>query len=138
MKSTAPLGQINFESPTYLEGQDVIGVDGWFDSTFSKAGATSVVSSAYGDDQLKPLVTKLIAARQALESVELKLDSLESKRIATQAKIDSTNARIAADRAKYGETKVVVACRVVAHAANFHNFFSTQLLTHQILTQGRC
>jgi hypothetical protein len=102
--SLIPLLRFDFEPPIYGDQEDVIGVDGWFGSSFSQPGATSIVSATIGDESLRPLSTKRKMARRALDSQTLKLKALEAKQAASVAMLESTNARIAADRAKYGET----------------------------------
>ena len=97
------LAYFDFELPNYREGDDIIGVDGWFGSSFSVAGATSVISGTFGDETLKPLSQKLKMARRAIDVHVLKRKSLEAKRTAALVQQDSTNARIMADRVKYGE-----------------------------------
>lgn len=99
------LAKFDFEQPLYVDGHDVIGVDGWFGSSFNVAGATSTISSTSCDASLAGASQKVIAARRALEAVQLKVLAFEAKRLAALAGLESTNARIAADRAKYGETR---------------------------------
>jgi hypothetical protein len=98
------LAYFDFESPTYRDGRDVIGLDGWFGSAFSQAGAVSTATAISGDNSLKPLSQKVNVARSAIDAHELKLKSLESKNKAIAAEYESTEARIAADRAQYRET----------------------------------
>ena len=93
----------DFEPPNYRDGYDIIGVDGWVGSSFSQAGATTVISGTFGDETLKPLSQKLNMARRAIEVHLLRRKSLEAKRAASLAQLESTNARIMADRVKYGE-----------------------------------
>ena len=97
------LAYFDFELPNYREGDDVIGVDGWIGSSFSVAGATSVISGTFGDETLKPLSQKLKMARRAIDVHVLKRKSLEAKRTVSLAQLESANARIMADRVKYGE-----------------------------------
>ena len=98
------LSYFDFEAPRYRDGRDIVGVDGWLGSSFSKAGARSLVSSTAGDPDLKPLVEKRNAARSAADVHDLKLRSLETKRTALIAEIAATNARIKADQAKHEAT----------------------------------
>ena len=98
-----PLVQFDFEAPLYRDGEDIIGIDGWIGSSFSQPGATSLVSTTFGDPTLKPFSQQVIAARLGVDVHRLKLQSLEARRVARMAEIESTHARIAADRAKYGE-----------------------------------
>ena len=103
-KVAAPrVAYFDFELPNYRDGYDIIGVDGWIGSSFSQAGATSVISGTFGDETLKPLSQKLNLARRAIDVHVLKRKSLEAKRTASLAQLESTNARIMADRVKYGE-----------------------------------
>ncbi len=94
---------VDFELPIYREGDEIIGVDGWIGSSFSQAGASSLISGTFGDETLKPLSQKLNMARRAIDVHVLKRKSLEAKRTAALAQFESTNARIMADRVKYGE-----------------------------------
>ncbi|MEI8019069.1 MAG: PSD1 and planctomycete cytochrome C domain-containing protein, partial [Schlesneria sp.] len=103
-KVAAPrVAYFDFEPPNYRDGYDIIGVDGWIGSSFSQAGATSVISGTFGDETLKPLSKKMNMARRAIDVHVLKRKSLEAKRTASLAQIESTNARIIADRVKYGQ-----------------------------------
>ncbi len=98
------LVSFDFESPTYTEGRDVPGIDGWANSSFGVAPATSIVSTTAGNESLRDVLQKLQAARRAIEATNLPLRAAEAKHIATRAELASLEARIAADRAKHGET----------------------------------
>ncbi len=102
--ASSQLAYFDFESPTYCDGHDVIGIDGWFGSSFSQAQATSQVSAAVCDESLMQASKKVRDARRALEVQELRLKAAEMRRAACLAQLGSTNARIAADRARHGET----------------------------------
>lgn len=93
----------DFEAPRYQVGRDIVGIDGWYGSTHSQAGAISIVSSTIGDEASDEILLKLRAAQIAVDAHDLKWKSLEVKRDALLAEINSVKARIAADRAKYGE-----------------------------------
>lgn len=103
---TAPtrLAVFDFEAPKYVDGRDVIGIDGWQGAAFSQAPATSIVSAAAGNSQLRTELQKVQSARRAVEAHELKVKSLEARQVAAVAELAGVEARIAADRAKYGET----------------------------------
>ena len=91
----------DFESPRYNEFRDVIGIDGWFGSQFSAAGAKSFVTAIVGQDSLHSLASKLNQARRAVDAQQLKQKSLESRISALQASLRSTQARIDADRVRH-------------------------------------
>ncbi len=100
----ARLASFDFEPPTYNEGRDVPGIDGWANSSFGVAPATSVVSTTAGNESLRDLLQKRQAARRAAEAINLPLRAAEAKHIAARAELASLEARLAADRAKHGET----------------------------------
>ena len=100
----ARLASFDFEPPKYTDGRDVPGIDGWANSSFGIAPATSVVSTTAGNESLRDLLQKLQAARRAAESINLPLRAAEAKQIAARAELANLEARIAADRAKHGET----------------------------------
>ena len=104
-QTAATLVKFDFEPPTYRDAAELIGIDGWVGSSFSQAGATSVVSSIVADESLKPLSLEVIAARRALDVHELKLKGMQKRREGLIAELKSTDARIVADRAKYGEIR---------------------------------
>ena len=99
----ARLASFDFEPPKYTEGRDVPGIDGWENSSFGVAPATSVVSTTAGNESLRDLLQKLHAARRAVEAINLPLRAAGAKQIAARAELSSLEARIAADRAKHGE-----------------------------------
>jgi len=100
----ARLVTFNFEAPTYAEGRDIDGIEGWSISSFSAAPATSVVSSTAGNESLRSLLTQVQTAQRAVDSVHLPVRAATAKLAAARAEVMSLDARIAADRSKYGET----------------------------------
>ena len=113
----ARLASFDFEPPKYTEGHDVPGIDGWANSSFGVAPATSVVSTTAGNESLRDLVQKRQAARRAVEAINLPLRTAEAKQVAARAELASLEARIAADRAKYGETPGVDAAALARSAS---------------------
>jgi hypothetical protein len=97
------LAYFNFESPTYVDGCDIAGIDGWQISSFSQAPATSVVSATAANEGLRSIANKLQAARRAVDVHELKVKSLEAKLLAAKAELESIESRIAADRARHAD-----------------------------------
>jgi mono/diheme cytochrome c family protein len=86
----------DFEPPKYIDGQDVVGIDGWENSTFGVAPATSVVSSIAGNPALRDLGQSLQVARRAVELETHPLRTAEAKLTAARAELASLEARIAA------------------------------------------
>ncbi len=113
----ARLASFDFEPPKYTEGRDVPGIDGWTNSPFGVAPATSVVSTTAGNESLRDLLQKLQVARRAAESINLPLRTAEAKHVAARAELASLEARIGADRAKHGETPGTDVA-ALAHAAS--------------------
>jgi hypothetical protein len=101
--SEARLLSFDFESPTYAEGRDVVGIEGWAVSPFGAAPATSIVSATALSAELADVAQMMRTARRAVESHELKVKAAEASRLARQAELDSVEARIAADRVTHGE-----------------------------------
>ena len=102
--AAARLVTFNFEAPTYTEGRDIDGIEGWSISSFSAAPATSVVSSTAGNESLRSLLAQVQTAQRAVDAVNLPLRAATAKLAAARAELVSLEARIAADRSKYGET----------------------------------
>ena len=102
---TAParLASFDFESPMYSVDRDVAGTDGWAASTFSVVPGSSVVSTTAGNESLRDVWQKALAARRTVEAETLPLRAAEAKLTAARAELASLEARITADRAKYGE-----------------------------------
>ncbi|MDB5335649.1 MAG: rane protein involved in colicin uptake [Planctomycetaceae bacterium] len=103
--ATVPKVAFDFEPPTYANGRDVAGINGWAVSPFGAAPATSIVSNTVGNPLLRELSQKLEVARQALAAPTIRLQAAESRLAAAQAELLSVEARITADRAQYGETQ---------------------------------
>ena len=110
---SARLLTFDFEPPKYTDGRDILGIDGWANSTFGIGPATSVVSSTAGNPALRDLSEKVPAARRAIDAETHPLRTVEAKLIAARAELVSLEARIAAERAKHElpprETSEVVA-----------------------------
>ncbi|MGE5195696.1 MAG: DUF1549 domain-containing protein, partial [Deltaproteobacteria bacterium] len=100
----ARLAAFDFEPPTYPDGRDVGGVEGWKISSFSAGPATSVVCSHAVNAPLRELSQKLQAARRAARIPTLPLLAAEARAVSARADLAGAEARIAADRARYGET----------------------------------
>ncbi len=97
------LFRIDFESGQYADGQDIIGVDGWVDSAWSVAPATSYVSSTGGDAKLRELKRKVEAAELLVKRAMLPVHAAEARVQAAAGMVASVEARIAADKVRYGE-----------------------------------
>jgi len=102
--AAAKLVSFNFEAPTYTEGRDIDGIEGWSISSFSAAPATSIVSSTAGNESLRSLLAQVQTAQLAVDAVNLPLRAATAKLAAARAELVSLEARIAADRSRYGET----------------------------------
>jgi hypothetical protein len=101
----ARLVSFDFEPPTYADGRDVIGIDGWAASPFAVAPATSTVSTTALSTELADAAQKVRTARRAVESHELKARAADMSHLAREAELASVEARIAADRVKHGEAE---------------------------------
>lgn len=103
---TSPNGAatFDFEPPTYADGRDVVGLDGWIASASSAAPATSTVTSTVGNSSLQDVAQKLRRARSAAEAPRLRVQAAEAKLVAAQADLECLEARILAERAKYEGT----------------------------------
>ncbi len=97
----------DFEPPKYVDNADVVGIDGWVESSYSVAPATSVVSRTASNLELRDAATKLEAARRQFDAPLLRRRALEMQVIAASVELASVEARIAADRARYGEIQNV-------------------------------
>lgn len=93
----------DFEPPQYTDGQDVVGVQGFIDSSWNAAPAHSYVSATAANDQLQGLREQVEAARRALRSATLPREAAEAGVAAAKAQVASVQARIAADQAKHGD-----------------------------------
>ncbi|MCA9050863.1 MAG: DUF1549 domain-containing protein, partial [Planctomycetaceae bacterium] len=94
----------DFEPPTYIDGKDVVGIDGWTHSAYTAAPGMSEVSSVAGNEQLLMLRNRLLAARRAVEAETLPLRSAQKRLEADRAELAAVKARIAADNARFGGT----------------------------------
>ncbi|MCA9201786.1 MAG: DUF1549 domain-containing protein, partial [Planctomycetales bacterium] len=92
---------IDFESPAYAEGRDVVGRHGWSASSFCQSPATSIVSATIGNSSLSEQAARLRAASRAVEAVKLRVTAAEAAHAAAEASRASVAARIAADNAQY-------------------------------------
>jgi hypothetical protein len=101
--SWTKLIDVDFEAPKYIDGRDVIGIDGWEPSSFRVAPATSLVSASIGNPELRALSVKLEAARRAARRPFLQMHGAEASVTVARADLASLEARIAADRARYSD-----------------------------------
>ena len=109
----------DFEAPTYTEGRDIDGVEGWSISSFSAVPATSVVSSTAGNESLRSLAIHVQTAQRAVDAETLPLRAATAKLTAARAELASLEARIAADRSKYGETQNTDSAELARVASRF-------------------
>ena len=93
----------DFESPKYVDGQDVADSEGVIDSNWSAAPGKSYVSATAGNETLRALSDQVAAARKAVQNVTLPLRAAEARLLAARTKLDSVEARIAADEARFGD-----------------------------------
>ena len=98
------LASFDFEPPTFIDGGDVVGIEGWASSSLSAPPATSLVSAAATNLALRELSQKLAAAQRIARLPVLALEAAEARQAAARGELASVEARIAADRGKYGET----------------------------------
>ncbi len=93
----------DFESPTYPEGGDIAGIDGWSVMSLSVAPATSVLSGTAGNPELHELAEKLKRSQRAAREPRLKIEAAEAQGVAARAELAALEARIAAEMARLGE-----------------------------------
>jgi len=135
--SPARLTAFEFEPPTYLEGCDVNGIEGWATSSFSAAPATSVVSSTAANGSLRDLSQKLEAARRAVRTFLLPLLASEARAVALRAELAGIEARIAADRARYSETPGADAAALARAASRSERDAASRTAEADVLEQER-
>jgi len=97
-----PLLVFDFEEPAYPEGQDVVGIQGWEDSKFSTAPATSEVTRIIPNEEVRAARQKLTAAKRMQEGPQTRLTVAETQVHSIQTQLLLLEAKIAADRAQYG------------------------------------
>lgn len=102
-KAWVKLIDVDFEAPKYIDGRDIVGIDGWEPSSFRVAPATSLVSASIGNPELRALSVKLEAARRVARRPLLQRQAAEARVTAARADLASLEARIAADQAKYSD-----------------------------------
>lgn len=99
----SPILSFDFEPPTHADGADVVGIEGWTDSSYSVAPATSLVSSSAANPDLRDLALQLAAARRAARLPLLRIDAAQSRAASAHADLASLEARLAADLARYDQ-----------------------------------
>jgi hypothetical protein len=135
--SAVRLPAFDFEAPTYPEGRDVNGIEGWVISSFSVAPATSVVSSTAANEGLRDLAQKLEAARRLVRVRMLPLLAGEARAAACRAERAGIEARIAADRAMYGETPGADAAALARAASRSEREANLRKAEAEVLAQER-
>ena len=98
-----PLLSFDFESPKYVDGQNVAGSQGVIDSKWSAAPGTMFVSATAGNETLRTLSEQVAAARKAVQNATLPLRTAEAQLLAAKTKLASVEARVAADEARFGD-----------------------------------
>jgi len=100
--------QFDFESPAFLDGQDVVdatpvaGSAAWMPTSFCAAPATSRITSAVAmHPDVQAASRRLVAAQQALRLPRLRIEAAQARFVAAQAKLDSLQLRILADDTRY-------------------------------------
>jgi hypothetical protein len=96
------LAYFDFEAPRYHDGLDASGIEGWVNSSFSQAPATSIVSTTACSTDLLAAAEARRAAQRAVLLEETRLAASESRLAARVAEQQSVVARLAAERRKYG------------------------------------
>jgi hypothetical protein len=124
-----------FEAPTYPDGRDVAGIEGWVVSSFSVAPATSIVSATAGNKSLRDLSQKLQVARRAVRAVVLPLEVAEARVVSARAELSSVEARIAADRALYRETAGADVAALARAASRSEREAALKRAETEVLTQ---
>ena len=125
----APEVSIDFESEEYVDGNDVLGIDGWSASSHCVAPATSKVSTLLEGSVAPEVVQSLEIARNAVTQQTLAVQAAEEHVDAAQLKLESLEARIAADLLKYGLEKSgdpAAAARAAVQSERVANLASAQ------------
>ena len=98
----------DFESPDYVDGQEVVdalaiaGSAPWMVTGFCAAPATSKVSSVVSmDPAVQTAVARLTTVKQVLRLPSLRIDAAEASIGAAELELKSLNQRIEADAARY-------------------------------------
>ncbi|MES2794250.1 MAG: PSD1 and planctomycete cytochrome C domain-containing protein [Planctomycetota bacterium] len=114
----------DFESPTYLDGHDVVEAGGWANTGSSAAPATSLVASVSSlNPQVQAALARRAAAQQAVQSPRLGLVAAEDQVAAAQLELVSLERRITADMSRYAsgllqeDRQADPAVRSLIHAA---------------------
>ncbi len=97
---------VDFEPPKFRHNHDVIGIEGFVESSMNVPPARSYVSATALNEELPPLRKRVEVARRALRMLTLPRDSATARVAAATAQVASVKARIAADNARYGVTEV--------------------------------
>ncbi|MCA9064118.1 MAG: DUF1553 domain-containing protein, partial [Planctomycetaceae bacterium] len=95
--SESPLLRFDFESPLYVDGGEVVGVDGWESSSLGAAGS-SLVSAAIGDVGLQQIAVELRNARLREESIRNREDALRLQITSHELQVRSLEKRHEAER----------------------------------------
>jgi hypothetical protein len=131
----SPQLQFDFEPPTYADGREVAGVDGWVSSALSAAPATSLACSWAANSELRELAEKLAAAERTARLPSLRLDAAEARHRAELAELKSIEACIAADGAKYGDTSVADGTALARTASRLQHDAARQRSQAEVLAQ---
>lgn len=96
---------VDFESPAYPSGAEVVGLGGWQVSHLGDAPASSLVSGVIAGGELITASQKLYTAQRALFACEGRLVSAQSKLAAAQAELASFEASVNAELARMESEK---------------------------------
>jgi mono/diheme cytochrome c family protein len=120
----------DFESPSYVDGQDVVetpaaaGCVPWMLTGLSQAPATSKVASEISlNADVRAAVKRLTVVRQSLRLPALKIDAAEARTLAAELESKSLNHRIEADAVRYAtgllseDKQAEPAVKALIHAA---------------------
>ena len=94
-----------FESPRFIDGEDVTGIAGWTIHPQSQPAATSVVSMIAACEAARGSYTKLKLAERALAAVSLGGEVARKRLSANTLQLANLEATIAADNAKRSAAK---------------------------------
>jgi hypothetical protein len=120
----------DFEPPTYSSAQDIVGIAGWSNTSFSTAPASSLAVTSLPNPRLRDLEQKLASAQRRVARPSLPLSAARTRVEACQAQLASLQARIAADVARFEPRDAVHADQAnsLAQAAIFAEQHATLTL----------
>lgn len=98
----SPAVHFDFEEPSCVPDEDVVGRQGWLATAYCLAPATSVVSDAeLPDAAISAAKAEVTTAQQRLDTLRASVTSAEANLAAAKAELAAVQARIAAGNARY-------------------------------------